>query len=283
MRPLFGLLLLLLAGFAAPSPTAAQPVGIAWYDVDRLYDTLPSPFYDDTDYTPAGRLHWSAERYRRKCRDAAAAIDSMALPLVALCGVENEAVVRDLARNCRGDYSYLHRTLNSLDGLDCALLYYGDRFFPHLTEPGNGYLYVEGTLAYPHSARCDTIGILCCRRRDLLTWLGPELQEDHPSARLVVLGQFESREARSTGLQEATRRAERAGRGNRYRNGGWIMRDRAAADSRWRVISSDVFIRRWQLDPDSGTPDATYDNTRYRGGRGRYLPLFLYIEPAEGF
>ena len=42
----------------------------------------------------------------------------MALPLVALWGVENEQVVRDIAAACRGDYSYLHRTLNSLDGMD---------------------------------------------------------------------------------------------------------------------------------------------------------------------
>ena len=54
----------------------------------------------------------------------------MALPLVALWGVENEQVVRDIAAACRGDYSYLHRTLNSLDGMDFALLYYGDLFYP---------------------------------------------------------------------------------------------------------------------------------------------------------
>ena len=80
----------------------------------------PSPFYDDTDFTPQGRLKWDTERYRSKIRRTAAVIDSMALPLVALYGVENERVVRDLAAACRGDYSYLHRTLNTLDGLDFA-------------------------------------------------------------------------------------------------------------------------------------------------------------------
>ena len=49
----------------------------------------------------------------------------MRMPLVALWSVENEAVVRDIAAACRGDYSYLHQTLNSLDGMDFALLYYG--------------------------------------------------------------------------------------------------------------------------------------------------------------
>lgn len=58
------------------------------------------------------------------------------MPLVALWGVENEAVVRDIAAACKGDYSYLHRTLNSLDGMDFALLYYGDLFEPHYDERG---------------------------------------------------------------------------------------------------------------------------------------------------
>lgn len=120
-----------------PHAAAQRPqkpcTGFAFYDADRLYDTLPSPFYDDADFTPQGRLKWDTERYRSKIRRTAAVIDSIALPLVALYGVENERVVRDLAAACRGDYSYLHRTLNTLDGLDFALLYYGDRFFPHLS------------------------------------------------------------------------------------------------------------------------------------------------------
>ena len=64
-----------------------RPIGIAFYDVDRIYDTVPALFYDDADYTPEGRLHWTAERYARKIRNTAAVIDSMALPLVALWGV----------------------------------------------------------------------------------------------------------------------------------------------------------------------------------------------------
>ena len=57
-----------------------RPIGIAFYDVDRIYDTVPALFYDDADYTPEGRLHWTAERYARKIRNTAAVIDSMALP-----------------------------------------------------------------------------------------------------------------------------------------------------------------------------------------------------------
>ena len=165
-----------------PHAAAQRPqkprTGFAFYDADRLYDTLPSPFYDDADFTPQGRLKWDTERYRSKIQRTAAVIDSMALPLVALYGVENERVVRDLAAACRGDYSYLHRTLNTLDGLDFALLYYGDRFFPHRTEPGDRTLYVEGTLGR------DTVGLLLVRDRRMLPWIIGELREERPQVRL---------------------------------------------------------------------------------------------------
>ncbi len=154
VRRIIGTLLaagLFLTAAARRSRTGIRPqsddrrmqTGIAFYDVDKIYDTLPALFYDDEAYTPEGHRRWNTERYRRKIRNTAAVIDSMALEIVALWGVENEAVVRDLAAACRGDYTYIHRTLNTLDGMDFALLYYSDRFFPHYVEPGRRYLYVE--------------------------------------------------------------------------------------------------------------------------------------------
>lgn len=166
---------LLLSGIRC---ALAQPrIGIAYCDLDHLYDTIPALFYDDSDYTPGGRLAWDTERYRRKIARTAAVIDSMRMPLVALWSVENEAVVRDIAAACRGDYSYLHQTLNSLDGMDFALLYYGDLFDPHYEEPGRRYLYIEGTLRFPaprtrrttvrpvRPARTDTVGLVLSATR----------------------------------------------------------------------------------------------------------------------
>ena len=73
---------LLLSGIRC---TLAQPrIGIAYCDLDHLYDTIPALFYDDSDYTPGGRLAWDTERYRRKIARTAAVIDSMRMPLVAL-------------------------------------------------------------------------------------------------------------------------------------------------------------------------------------------------------
>ena len=84
---------------------AQQRTGFAYYDLDRLYDTIPSLFYDDTDYTPEGRLRWSGERYRAKVERAGAVIGRMAMPLAGVYGVENEEVVKDLVRASDLPYS----------------------------------------------------------------------------------------------------------------------------------------------------------------------------------
>lgn len=274
-NPLRGVLFAFAAFYSFAS--TAQPLGIAYYDVDRLYDTVVSPFYNDTDFTPAGRLHWDTERYRRKIDRTAAVIDSMSLPVVALYGVENEAVVRDLVRASRNSYAYLHRTLNQLDGLDFALLYYGDLFFPHFTEPGNGYLYVEGTLSARYRRTCDTLGLLLCHREDMADWVLQFLREEHPNTVMVVLGRFRSDKVSAHGFRDATTRAEKSGHGNRFRRNGWAMRDRIAADTTLHAEYCDVYIRRWLLDPADGKPLPTYDNRRYRGGCGRSLPVFVYL------
>lgn len=274
------ILLLLLLLCVRPAPqAAAQPFGIAWWDVERLYDTLPSPFHNDTDYTPGGRLRWSGERYRRKIEQTAALIDSLSLPVVALFGVENEAVVRDLVRSCRNDYSYLHRTLNRIDGLDFALLYFGDRFFPHYTEPGNGYLYVEGTFSSETEIPCDTLGLLLCCDPETSRRMPDLLRRERPGARLLLAGRFDPADALRQGLHDATARAERAGRGNVFRRGRWLMRDRIAADTALRVAACDLYMRRWLLDPERGTPLATYEAAHYRGGISSRLPIFIYLAP----
>lgn len=277
------------------SYTSAQTgIGVAYWDVDRLYDTVPSLFYRDDDFTPEGRRRWTAERYERKIRRTAAVLDSMSLPIVALCGAENESVVRDLAAACRGDYTYLHRTLNSLDGLDFALLYYGDLFFPTYDEPGRNYLYVEGVLrrSVPDTRggrkatfRCDTLGLLLVREPRMAAWVARDLREERPHAKLLVMGQTGGGrlergrgEGPGYGLRDTHARAERAGRGNVRSRNVWRMRDRVLADTALRTSEGEVYARRFLFDASSGTPLATFAGQRYEGGYSRSLPVFVYLK-----
>ncbi len=265
-------------------PERLRPFGIAYLDADHLYDTVPSPFYDDSDYTPQGPLRWNTARYRRKTARTAALIDSLGLPVVALWSVENEQVVRDIAAACQGDYTYLHRTLNSLDGMDFALLYYADMFFPRYVETGRRYLYVEGILRRPAGRgprqrfRSDTVGLVLCSEQRMFRWMVGELRDERPGVKLIVMGRLPARETAQYGLRDVHARAEKAGRGNIRGRTGWIMRDRIAVDTALRVRTGDVYIRRFLLDPAGTRPLPAYDRRRYCGGTSYALPVYVYIE-----
>ncbi len=269
---------------------AQQRIGITYYDVDHLYDTVPALFYDDESYTPDGRLRWNTERYARKIRHTASVLDSMRMPLAALCGVENEAVVRDLVAACGQDYCYVHRTLNALDGMDFALLYYGDLFFPGYVEAGRSYLYVEGELhlpparTSPHEAgtrppqpRSERIGLLLSNDTRFAAWALRDLREERPGVKMLVLGRSTTVDCARMGLADATARAARAGRGNvRYRSG-WTMRDRILADTALRTAGGDVYARRYLFDKRGTRPLPTYEKETYRGGYSYALPVFIYL------
>lgn len=269
---------------------AQQRIGITYYDVDHLYDTVPALFYDDESYTPDGRLRWNTERYARKIRHTASVLDSMRMPLAALCGVENEAVVRDLVAACGQDYCYVHRTLNALDGMDFALLYYGDLFFPDHVEAGRSYLYVEGQLhipsarTSPHEAgtrppqhRNERIGLLLSDDTRFAAWALRDLREERPGVKMLVLGRSTTVDCARMGLDDATARAARAGRGNvRYRSG-WTMRDRILADTALRTAGGDVYARRYLFDKRGTRPLPTYEKETYRCGYSYALPVFIYL------
>ncbi len=249
-----------------------RETGIAYYDIDHLYDTIPALFYNDEHYTPTGRLKWTSERYWQKVRKIAAVIDSMALPIVALRGVENKMVVRDIVRSCRGDYSYLHETLNTLDGMEFALLYYGDQFFPLRTETGARCLQIEGVL------QRDTIALVLSADSRTLRWFVEDLRKEHPQRKMIVMGRVGNLTPAEYGLCDGLKRVTKLGRGNVWRRGGWIMRDRILIDSTLHFRSGDVYARKWLFDPQTGTPQPTYSGRRYRGGNSYALPVFVYVK-----
>lgn len=262
------LLLLIMALYTIQ--LSAQPrVGFAYYDVDRAYDTSPSLFYDDKAFTPEGCNRWNTERYTRKIESLAAVIDSMSLPIVALYGVENEQVVRDIVSHCQGDYAYIHRTLNRLDGLDFALLYFGDVLFPERVEVGLDYMLLDAAIAG------RDYSILLTRRSRIVGTLVAQLQEQSPHRHLIVAGDLYGIDYEEFALVDATATAEHAGHGNIVYRKRWRMFDHILTDKRLKT-RCDVYARRWLLDRN-GEPKPTFNREGYIGGASRKLPIFCYL------
>ena len=53
---------------------AQQRFTIVSYNVENLFDTIPSTRWDDREYLPTARKGWTAERMKRKCHQLAEVI-----------------------------------------------------------------------------------------------------------------------------------------------------------------------------------------------------------------
>lgn len=261
------LTIVLIVGFALQG-VAQSPLGVAFYDVGAIYDTIPSKFYDDGDFTPQGRRHWDTERYRLKVENTAAVIDSMAMAVVALYGVENEQVVRDIALACKGDYAYVHCHQDSSSGLDFAMFYRADRFIPQSVTSWRGALCVEG------SARGRELTIVAAYRS---TSLGVLIEQRGLLDRgdLILLGRPSAAGFDHLGLRDWTLQAEGRGHGNVVSASRWVMRDRVLSTLE-DVVQCDVYIKDWLLDR-GGHPRGSFDGKNYYGGYSSALPVFVYF------
>lgn len=122
---------------------------IMFYNTENLFDTVDDSLTLDEDFTPAGKMHWTYQRYRTKLRYLykviVAAGASMPPDIIGLCEVENRKVLEDLVRGTplnRYYYRIVHKDSPDKRGIDVALLYNAHRVkylgseFHHVIKPG---------------------------------------------------------------------------------------------------------------------------------------------------
>ncbi len=246
----------LIATLVALNALWAEPrsVAISYFDVGKLYDTVASPFYFDEAYTPKGRLRWTSERYHEEVGRVTAVIDSMALPIVALYGVESEEVVRDIVMASSEDYCYIHRELDYFDGLDFALLYYGDHFFVESVDGNNTWMYVSGEI---FDRRVD---INLVRLSSRIRSIVPSQTADGIT---LVMGRLTSDDIERLGAEDVLRDLERKGGGDTRDERGWRFNSRIGVRSGVEVSRAGVYITDWLVRPQLYEP---------------YLPSFVVFE-----
>lgn len=132
--------LLLAAAIIAMSATAEDSIsrcrktyGVAFYNLENLFDTINSNGRWDLEFSPAGKRQWDSEKYALKVNNLANAIANMvtdATPggpaIVGIAEVENASVVQDLVdaaplRNRR--LKFVHHDSPDLRGIDVGMLY----------------------------------------------------------------------------------------------------------------------------------------------------------------
>lgn len=202
-------------------PAAAQErVCVAFWNVENLHDTIPSRFYDDGDFTPQGRYRWTTERYGRKLGNLARVIGDLGADVMGLAEVENETVVRDLVLALEDDYNYIHRTSGDLRGMDLALIYKGDKFWPAEVRllpsaATREFLLVKGDLLG------EPVSILLCHlpskankkiyreaAMKSLAETADSLISNDPARKLIVMGDFNAEQSEKAFRNAFGRRSE---------------------------------------------------------------------------
>lgn len=101
------------------SDIRAQGLRIATYNVENLGDTINHPGIQDPLLTPV--------QYRTKIGNLRRVVADLGADILALCEVENRAVVEDMVSGAQSEYAVVHYDSPDRRGIDVALAYRTDR------------------------------------------------------------------------------------------------------------------------------------------------------------
>jgi endonuclease/exonuclease/phosphatase family metal-dependent hydrolase len=119
--------LLVLGGTAAPAADVTNLVIASW-NVENLFDAVDDPDNPgDDDFTPRGKMYWSAARYAQKLTNLAEVVAAMKPDILCLVEVENRRVLEDLSRVTASAFGWnlpviIHREGGDKRGIDVAVL-----------------------------------------------------------------------------------------------------------------------------------------------------------------
>ena len=111
-----------------------QMVGIAFYNLENLFDTIPNnPEGRDLEYTPGGQKQWDGRKYTNKLHNLATAIASFTTPgtpmgpaIIGVSEIENRTVLEDLVSQPElkpWNLQIVHHDSPDARGVDVGLLY----------------------------------------------------------------------------------------------------------------------------------------------------------------
>lgn len=121
-----------------PGKRKMQMYGVAFYNLENLFDTINNNGKYDFEFSPEGKNKWDGHKYRSKLRNLAYAISQMTTkatpmgPAVIGCSeIENITVLQDLVKqDAIKDWNLqiVHHDSPDARGVDVSLLY-NPRFF----------------------------------------------------------------------------------------------------------------------------------------------------------
>jgi len=110
---------------------------ILFYNVENLFDIKDDSLKNDAEFLPQGAKYWTWKKYQDKCSKIAKtiiAVGGWELPeIVGLCEIENRKTLNGILYSTplkKANYRIIHQESPDHRGIDVALFYQPDRFFP---------------------------------------------------------------------------------------------------------------------------------------------------------
>lgn len=120
-----------IAGSAEEKKIAVYSVG--FYNLENLFDTIPSPGVNDIEFTPQGSKKWDGQKYWKKIDNMSYAISKLARDycpegpaVLGVSEIENRSVLEDIVKSKNLSsigYRIVHYDSPEARGVDVALLY----------------------------------------------------------------------------------------------------------------------------------------------------------------
>lgn len=115
---------------------------VMFYNVENYFDTVDDPDKNDNDFLPDGKRHWTYSKFEGKRNSIAKLITAVGegtpVAIVGMCEVENDYVLTSLVKYSplkKYGYKFIHYESSDSRGIDTALLYDPEQFFPISSKP----------------------------------------------------------------------------------------------------------------------------------------------------
>lgn len=125
-------------GASAQEKKRYQMYGVAFYNLENLFDTINNNGKYDLEFSPQGKNKWDGNKYRSKLRNLSYAISQMATKttplgpaIIGVSEIENRSVLEDLVKSDpikNWNLQIVHHDSPDARGVDVGLLY-NPRFF----------------------------------------------------------------------------------------------------------------------------------------------------------
>ncbi len=117
--------------------TDSEEFKILFYNLENLFDIKDDSLTSDENFTPEGEMHWTYNRLNTKLKNISKVIIAAGgwkTPDVLLfCEIENRYVLDKLASETpltKTSYKIIHKDSPDHRGIDVAMLYNNERFYP---------------------------------------------------------------------------------------------------------------------------------------------------------